>query len=784
MGLPMTTWRRYVLAGLPAAVACALLPIGIGRDLVYCSIAATGTVAIIVGVRRHRPDRAIAWYLMAFGIASWVAGDGLYSWYEHVVAVAPFPSWADVLYLAAYPLFAAGLLILLRSKGPERWPTAVLDSAILTVALGLLSWVFLIEPTWAVNGTPLVERLIAVAYPIADGLLFAILIRLAMGAKLAQHNPALRLLAASVAALVAADILFELSTFVPVIAENDTAIDPIWLAAYVLWGAAALHPAMRTLSSPSTDRASVADGNPLIAFAAALLIGPAILLGEVLAAARPHVGAVVCASGFMVPLVLVRMTRLVHLLTNQTRRLGELADTDFVTGLANRRKFADAVGEHLATGADRAAAPTAGLLLIDLERFTEIEETLGHLTGDAILRAVGARLAALAGANALIARLSGDSFGVLDCSITSATSAVEAAARIRSGLELPLELIELSVSVEVSVGVVLLPDDGSETAVVLRRADVALSAAKERPGRTARYGVEMETGGNLAPSLIGELRGALDRGEIVLHYQPQVEVRTGRVLGVEALARWQHPEHGLLGPDSFIAAAERTGIIGPLTQYVLDRALAQCAIWRRAGLPLTVAVNLSVRNLLDPGLVDDVRAALSRHGLEANVLELEITEGTAMVDPRRSLQVLGTLADMGVLLSIDDYGTGHSSLAYLQRLPVRRLKIDRSFVTGLVDDEPSAAIVRSTIELARHLGLDVVAEGVEDDVTLLRLHAMACFAVQGFGLGRPVPPLLLPDLVDQIEARVPDVVRGLGVVDMAAGTARAVQSRPSQVLRA
>ena len=254
--------------------------------------------------------------------------------------------------------------------------------------------------------------------------------------------------------------------------------------------------------------------------------------------------------------------------------------------------------------------------------------------------------------------------------------------------------------------------------------------------------------------LIGELSQAILGGAIVAYYQPQVEIVTGRVYGAEALARWQHPRHGLLGPEAFITAAEQAGLIGPLLTCMLECALGQCASWLREGLDLTVAVNLSARNLLDPGLVDNVRAVLLRHGLEARSLELEITEGTAMVDPRRSIHVLGALAQLGVKLSIDDYGTGHSSLAYLQQLPVSRLKIDRSFVTELTVDAASAAIVHSTIELARVLHFDVVAEGVEDDATLLMLRDMDCYAAQGFGLGRPAAAPLLPDLVRRIEERL------------------------------
>jgi diguanylate cyclase (GGDEF)-like protein len=453
-------------------------------------------------------------------------------------------------------------------------------------------------------------------------------------------------------------------------------------------------------------------------------------------------------------LAVSRVGRMMRLLESQTERLSRLADTDNITGLANRRYFVDRLDKLLGAAHSRAT----GFLLVDVARFSEISDTLGNDTADAILRAVGVRLGELTGAGALVARMGSDTFGVLDPSITSGGDAAGAAVRIRAALEQPLELPDLSVSVEARVGTLVLPEDGAEPALALLRATVALSVAKVRTGHTASYREEPESADMVTPLLVGELGQAIGNGDIVAYYHPQVEIRTGRVYGVEVLARWQHPRHGLLGPDTFVTAAEQAGLIGPLLTCMLDSALAQCASWLREGLDLTVAVNLSVRNLLDPRLVDNVRSALQRHGLEARSLELEITEGTAMVDPRRSIQALGALAALGVKLSIDDYGTGHSSLAYLQQLPVSRLKIDRSFVTEMTVDDASAAIVHSTIELARALRFDVVAEGVENDATLLRLRDMECYAAQGYGLGRPVAGPLLVDLIRRIEERLSGVL--------------------------
>jgi diguanylate cyclase (GGDEF)-like protein len=445
----------------------------------------------------------------------------------------------------------------------------------------------------------------------------------------------------------------------------------------------------------------------------------------------------------------------------QARRLAELADTDFLTGQENARRFAERVADAVAAedglhGTRRGAA----VLVCAVERFTEINDTLGLRTGDELLRAVGTRLALAVAEDGVVARLGGESFGVLLPGVGSGARAAQRAEDVQRAFAEPFVLPELTVSVEMAIGIAVAPSDAGTAADLLQRADVALSAARGRGDRIARYAERMENGSALTPQLMSELPNAMVENQVVVHFQPQVELGTGRVAGVEALVRWQHPEHGLLGPAAFVPAAERTGLIRSLTLHVLDRSLAQAALWRAEGRDLTVSVNLSVRNLLDPGFVGDVRRALERHRVPAGSVELEITETMAMLDPNRSVEVLGALDALGVVLSVDDYGTGYSSLAYLQRLPVQRLKIDRSFVAGVLTDPASAVIVRSTVELARHLGLSVVAEGVEDDATLLALLDMRCLAAQGFGLGRPVDALEIPALIDRIEARVPDLVLG------------------------
>jgi EAL domain-containing protein (putative c-di-GMP-specific phosphodiesterase class I) len=305
---------------------------------------------------------------------------------------------------------------------------------------------------------------------------------------------------------------------------------------------------------------------------------------------------------------------------------------------------------------------------------------------------------------------------------------------------------------DASIGVALCPDHGDDVHVLVQRADVAMYEAKRARTRIETYAQERDPYSAEKLRLLGELRTAIDGGELVLHYQPKVAVGTDTVLGVEALVRWQHPTRGLLPPGEFVPLAERTGAIADLTRWVLDTALAQSRAWRDAGLDLTMAVNLAAPNIVDEALPDLVKALLERWGVPGDRLECEISEHTVMADPHRAISVLERLRALGVRLSLDDFGTGQSSLAYLRRLPLDEVKIDRAFVAGVVGDAYDALIVRSTIDLARNLGLEVVAEGVEGADMLDRLRALRCHEAQGFHLSRPLPA---DALVDWLAGRRP-----------------------------
>jgi diguanylate cyclase (GGDEF)-like protein len=422
---------------------------------------------------------------------------------------------------------------------------------------------------------------------------------------------------------------------------------------------------------------------------------------------------------------------------------------DALTGLPNRVLFQDRLGAAI-RDADRRGT-TLAVLVMDLDRFKEINDTLGHASGDRFLVEAATRLQATMRGSDSIARLGGDEFAiVLPDSGPEAVAAV--ARRIREAFDEPVTLHGLPLQMEASIGAALYPAHGRDVEGLIRRADVAMYIAKNDVCGWALYDQARDRNELARLSLISELRRAIDERELVLHYQPKISLRGGRVHGVEALARWQHPTRGLLGPDEFIDVTQGTSLIRPFTLYVIDEALRQCRQWATGGRALAVAVNVSTRNLIDVEFPDQVGALLDKWGVSPDLLELEITESAIVSDMFRMKSVLERLGGLGLRLSVDDFGTGYTSLGYLRRLPINELKIDRSFVANLTSSDEDAVIVRSTIDLGRNLGLDVVAEGVEDLDVLRRLGELGCDVAQGFLMSRPVPAGELTAWLDGLEA--------------------------------
>jgi diguanylate cyclase len=426
---------------------------------------------------------------------------------------------------------------------------------------------------------------------------------------------------------------------------------------------------------------------------------------------------------------------------------------DPLTGLPNRELFGDRV-EQAIRASDRGLRPAA-LLLLDLDRFKDVNDTLGHHHGDLLLGEVAARLNGTLRAVDTVARLGGDEFAVLLPDATAAGAAA-VAQKVRTALHQPLTLDGVGLDLDASIGIAVYPDHGGDAAELLQHADVAMYAAKQTHAGFVVYDAAVDQHSPKRLALLGGLRRALERDELVLHYQPKADLHTGQVLGAEALVRWQHPAHGLLGPGEFIPLAERTGLIHPLTRWVLDAALRQAAEWRRAGHHLSIAVNVSTRSLLDREFPDHVADRLAAWQLPAASLVLEVTESAVMADPALALEILSRLHALGVGLALDDFGTGYSSMAYLKALPVDELKVDRSFVGQMATSNSDAVIVRSTIDLGHNLGLHVVAEGVENQATWEELAALGCDTAQGYHLGRPMPA---SELEQWLQVAEPDETR-------------------------
>jgi diguanylate cyclase (GGDEF)-like protein len=441
----------------------------------------------------------------------------------------------------------------------------------------------------------------------------------------------------------------------------------------------------------------------------------------------------------VVPAIIAQITlEYVQTAGRRTEQLEHQALHDALTGLPNRRLLRLRLAEVIAHASQNNGSLV--LFVMDLDRFKEVNDTFGHHHGDLLLQETAQRLVNALSPEDVVARLGGDEFAVLLRDGTR-ESAYRAAQHLIEALRDPIQLEGYSVEIGASIGIAIYPEHGTDPETLLRRADVAMYLAKRADQDYALYSAEQDQHSPGRLALVAELRKAIEDDELVLYYQPKVDVALGQVVGLEALLRWPHPRLGLVPPDQFIPLAEQTGLIRPLSLWVLNAAIKQRRQWEGTALAVPVAVNLSMRNLLDPHLPEVVGTLLDTWAGRPHWLVVEITESSLMADPGRALQVLDRLCAMGLRISIDDFGTGYSSLAYLRQLPVHELKIDRSFVRQM--SEGDAVIVRSTISLAHDLGLTVVAEGVEDMATWARLGEFECDLIQGYLVSRPLPAAVL-----------------------------------------
>jgi diguanylate cyclase (GGDEF)-like protein len=733
---PIGAWRIYLAMGALALVVYFLLPNQLVQRVYFCLFATSAVVAICWAVWIYRPARARSWLLLAIGLGTINLGNAVWAYQLITTGSIPYPSIADALFLGGYVTVAASLLTLFRGRVPGGDWNGLIDATIVTVGLGMLSWVFFMAPEFRHIELHPVDTLVAVAYPLVDVLLFGVAARLFLTA--GPKPTAFRLLVLALGANILADVVNAVVSLDGTYSVS-LLVDSGWALGFLAFGAFALHPTMRDVNRPAP-----ADGplriSRVVLLAAATLMAPLVMVIE--AVRGEPIDVVVVAPASVILFVLV-LTRLVTVLRDLRATLGQRealqlqltfqALHDPLTGLANRRLFTERLTEALA------ARRNPAVMFADVDDFKTINDTLGHEGGDEVLLAIADRMGGSIRPTDTAARLGGDEFAVLllDCPTPEGISRV--ADRIVSSMEIPVLVQGRTAHLSLSIGMALAQGGRLDVTEILRNADIAMYLAKEQgKGRHQLYQSAMGTKMTDRGRAREDLAAAIARGEIEPHYQPIVDLRTGDIRGVEALARWRHRERGILMPADFIPLAEATGLILPLGVAMLNRALAEVVrLPDGAGGPLSVHVNLSVYQLRAPGFVDVVRGALTSSRLDPSRLVLEITESSLLGDSETS--VLTDLKALGVRLAIDDFGTGYSPLGYLRQLPIDMIKIDRAFVSPLGVDRRDAEIVRFVIQLAKSLDLEVVAEGIEEEAQLVRLVGLACETGQGFLFSRAVP---------------------------------------------
>ena len=711
-------------------------------------VAAVDLVASIlcfVAAAGRRRGRAIPLVLGA-ALLAWTLGDIALTIEALGGAAPPTPSWADVFYLAFYPLTYVALVLVMRKALRELLPATWLDGVIAGLGAAALCAAFAFHSVLHSVGGDSLAVATNLAYPVGDVLLLALVV--GGTALLPTMRKTQWLLLASACALNAAGDTFNLLQSSGHVSHIGSVVNGIaWPAAILMMSMSVwVRPGRADPMARTTPPGFLLPGLGASA-------GLALLFIDKL---RPVDGIALGLATATLVVVGIRLALSVRGLRSLTEERHRQAVTDELTGLGNRRQLLHLLNAFFTDQADPAAPERQlAFLYVDLDHFKEINDSFGHSTGDELLRQLGPRLSeSLRGSDVLV-RLGGDELGVVLVD-TDPAYATDVAQRLMAKLEQPFNLDGVNVRIGASIGIAIAPTDATDAAGLMRCADVAMYRAKlERSAfQIYREGID-DTGNRL--HLVDELRVAVEERQFVLHYQPQVNLRTGEIASVEALIRWPHPRLGMIPPLEFLPLAEEAGLIQSLTALVLDLALTQCAAWWSAGRRLTVSVNISATNLLDVGFIEVVQGTLVRHNLPPSALLLEITETTVIGDFERSKLVIEQMRALGLAVSIDDFGAGFTSLADLGSLQVSELKLDRTFIDGLAGkDERDLALVQATIELGHALGLRVVAEGIEDRATLDLLGSLGCDLAQGYYISRPMPPM---DLALEVDfSRTPSAV--------------------------
>jgi len=682
-----------------------------------CALLAAARAATV------RDRQRAGWTAMAVALTLFAAGNLVWTTWVQFVVPVPFPSAQDVLFLPFYPVAYAGIYFLARDTLPRRQAQAVwLDGIIAALGAAAIQAAVVFKPVADNNVGDYGDIVTNFAYPMGALVLTALLV-VVFAVQGWRPDRQWWTLGAGLAFFAVADSVYSVKaldgTYV-----TGTVLDSMWMIGTLLMATAAWQrPRVRPESARRTQ--------PVIVPGAFLVSSLAIIVYATFEPVSPF--AVIVATGTLL-VAIIRMGFAFRQLQSLAESKRE-ARTDELTGLPNRRHFYELLRAALTADDRRDVA----VLMIDLDRFKEINDSLGHSVGDEVLRQLGPRLARVVDGTGTVARLGGDEFGLLLSPLHDPAQAQRIAELVRDDLRRSFTLDTISLHVDASIGIAIAPDHGDAADTLLQRADIAMYEAKRAHQAWQVYSGFRDRHTRERLELMEDVRNAIARGELVLHYQPKLDVATRAVTGVEALVRWQHPERGLLTPDRFLALFEQSGLIGPLALNVLDLAVAQQTDWARDDIHLSMAVNLSASNLSDEHLPEKIFEVFDRWDTDPGNVVLEITEDSLMVDAEQSLEILERLHAQGVELSVDDYGTGFSSLAYLRDLPVNELKLDRAFLAAADSDERAVAIIRSTVDLAHSLDMRIVAEGVETDANLALVAELGCDAAQGYLLGRPAP---------------------------------------------
>ncbi len=743
---PVAVFPCLALAGIGTYY---LLPeAGVAQAALFVLFNAVAMFAAWRAARRASgTDRRVwTWVAIALTLAT-LANVPYYAFPLIVGRPIPFPCPVDVLFLSTQPCFIVALLALARQRRRVDRAGDALDAAIVVVGGASLMWQFVIGPVVNQSGMSWLAHVAAVAYPVSDLMVFAVLVRLVLA--VSHRTASMRFLLAGIASLLAADVLLAIQ-----LANGSYhvggPVDGMWMAYYALITVAALHPSAKRLA-----RRSAAIENGISSARLALMCGIVLVGPLVLATSRRSTMFVAAASVVAFVLVMTRMMGLNRRLMSAGVELHKRASTDLLTGLANRTEFRHRLQLALTRTEDRAG--DVALLYLDLDDFKDVNDTLGHAAGDALLEVIAERLRQVVRSDDLVARLGGDEFAMLFQGPEAFAHALTVGERVVDTVAEPVEVNGTLVHVGASVGLAT-SRDGSDLDGLMREADEAMYTAKRLgKNRIERYDSALHDAATERVSLTADVDNAAERGELVVDYQPVVDLASGAVLGVEALVRWQHPTRGLLPPSAFIGIAEETGAVASIGSWVLETGANDLCAWqRRHDIPeLVLNVNASVRELEEPSFASHVADTLGRAGLNPRRLVVEVTESVFADTAGGAANTLAALRSMGVRVALDDFGTGYSCIAYLRTLPVDIIKIDRSFISGHQGDASDFALVEAIVEFGRRLGLDAVAEGIEEVDQLLRLQNIGCRSGQGFLLSRPVPASAIEELLSSRSPLLP-----------------------------